>query len=320
MKRMFRYSFFVQKKGMRLIGSCLLLFFLSHALTGNALQAETYPLPITELESVVTHWFEKKGYVITRSASQNGSLELRSVNEMKTCLTRLKPRSAVAAEVDVTCLEGGDPEHSFKYDLFEFLNAYVSWAGTHQTALPSAVMSKAKTVVCVRAIVNKQSVQFSGFLVDKDGLILSTAHDVGYESRVLVVLHDGRELPGTVVKSDLVRDLALIDIEANFCDFISFETSRNLLGFGEPIYSIGCPLSLGGTVYPGTINGPPRLVNGQPLWQVTLEIHHGSSGSPVFDGQGNLVAVVKGRMRGTESIGFLIPIETIIAFSQDMEP
>jgi serine protease Do len=45
-----------------------------------------------------------------------------------------------------------------------------------------------------------------------------------------------------------------------------------------------------------------------------MEIHIGSSGSPVFDVQGNLVGIVKGRYRGTQTIGFLIPLETIIAF------
>jgi serine protease Do len=52
-------------------------------------------------------------------------------------------------------------------------------------------------------------------------------------------------------------------------------------------------------------------------WQVNMEIHPGSSGSPVFDVQGNLVGIVKGRYRGTKSIGFLIPLETIIAFVKE---
>jgi serine protease Do len=49
-----------------------------------------------------------------------------------------------------------------------------------------------------------------------------------------------------------------------------------------------------------------------------MEIYPGSSGSPVFDGEGNLVAVVKGRHRGTDSVGFLIPFETIVEFAKDM--
>jgi serine protease Do len=298
---------------------CPLLLSLLLLISVNALHAETYPLPVTELESVVTHWFEQQGYGVVKGTSHTGFLELRATKENTTCTIGLKPRSAVASEIDITCIEDGDTKHDLKYHVFEFLNAYISWAGPPQPALPSAVLNKTNTVVCVRAVDKGKTIQFSGFLVDEDGLILSTAHDVGKVAPVFIVFQDGRTFPGTIIKLDLARDLALIDIEGNFSEYVSFETCRNQLGFGEKIYSIGCPLSLGGTVYPGAVNGPPRLVNGQPLWQVTLEIHHGSSGSPVFDGRGNLVAVVKGRMRGTESIGFLIPIETIIAFSQDME-
>jgi serine protease Do len=45
-----------------------------------------------------------------------------------------------------------------------------------------------------------------------------------------------------------------------------------------------------------------------------MHIEHGSSGSPFFDAQGRLAAVVKGRYRGTDSIGFLIPFETLLRF------
>jgi serine protease Do len=54
-----------------------------------------------------------------------------------------------------------------------------------------------------------------------------------------------------------------------------------------------------------------------PFWQVNMDIYPGSSGSPVFDGQGRLIGMVKGRYRGTSSIGFVIPLETIISFVQE---
>jgi len=47
------------------------------------------------------------------------------------------------------------------------------------------------------------------------------------------------------------------------------------------------------------------------------QVQSGSSGSPVFDAQGNLVAIVKGRYRGTESVGFLIPLATIIESAKE---
>ena len=48
-----------------------------------------------------------------------------------------------------------------------------------------------------------------------------------------------------------------------------------------------------------------------------MTIHPGSSGSPVFDAQGQLVAMIKGRFRGNSTVGFLTPLETIIEFLLD---
>jgi serine protease Do len=45
-----------------------------------------------------------------------------------------------------------------------------------------------------------------------------------------------------------------------------------------------------------------------------METPPGSSGSPVFDREGKMVAMIKGRYRGTHSTGFLIPLETVVKF------
>jgi serine protease Do len=153
--------------------------------------------------------------------------------------------------------------------------------------------------------------------VDAQGLVLSTIHDVETFHDIKVTLYDGREITGDVIKKDINLDLALIDIGSGVEHAISLAEGRNILGMGERVYSVGCPVNLVGSVFAGIINGPPRRVNELTYWQVNMEIHPGSSGSPVFDVQGNLVGIVKGRYRGTQSIGFLIPLETIIAFVKE---
>jgi serine protease Do len=111
--------------------------------------------------------------------------------------------------------------------------------------------------------------------------------------------------------------LALLHIPIEMDVAISLVASRNLLEMGETVFSVGCPINHSGTIYIGKINGPPRRIDELPLWQVQMEIHHGNSGSPVFDVNGNLVAMVKGRYRGTSTVGFLIPLETIIHFLKE---
>ena len=87
-----------------------------------------------------------------------------------------------------------------------------------------------------------------------------------------------------------------------------------MLQNGDRLFAITCPNGGVATIEPGFLDGPSRRVDGIPLWQVRMHIAPGSSGSPVFDSRGRITAVVKGRFRGTDSVGFLIPFEIILQF------
>ena len=67
-----------------------------------------------------------------------------------------------------------------------------------------------RAVVCIFAQNNRNDIQFSGFFIDSNGLIVSTAHDFQLHQNVSVLLHDGREVPGRVVRIDPHRDLTLV--------------------------------------------------------------------------------------------------------------
>jgi serine protease Do len=110
--------------------------------------------------------------------------------------------------------------------------------------------------------------------------------------------------------------LALISIRAKLNSVISLSGARSGLVEGEKLFSIGCPGNPSITVNSAFIIGPPRSMNNLPLWQVSMQTLPGSSGSPVFDTAGNLVAIVKGRYRGTDSVGFLTPLDTMREFLQ----
>jgi len=180
--------------------------------------------------------------------------------------------------------------------------------------IPSEVLLQIESVVCLESVISENRIQFSGFIVDKGGLILSTAHDLKGFQKLNATLYDGRNASGHVLKVDHYLDLALIEVNLESPSYISLEKGRNFLGIGEKIYSAGCPGNLTGTVISGLVSGPPRRVNDLVFWQVSMKVYPGSSGSPVFDSQGNLVAIVKGRSRDMDSLGFLIPFETIVDF------
>jgi serine protease Do len=230
----------------------------------------------------------------------------------------LKPHSAQATEVQVSPPGYSAKDLTMPKELSAYISGYIKALSVKRDnvnqVIPPAVLSRIESVVCIKAKRGQENAQFSGFILNTDGLIISTTHDLETLQEIKVILHDGRELKGDLVKFDPHKDLALVRADLGPKHIVSLAKGRNLLEIGERVFTIGCPVNLIGTVYSGIVNGPPRRVEDLPFWQVNMEIHPGSSGSPVFDANGRLVGIVKGRYRGTNSIGFVIPLETITSF------
>jgi serine protease Do len=301
--------------------SCLLLcliVFYDAPCVGSDSASRLYSLPIRELEAIVSDWLIRSGFEIQRSKLKMGDVRLTITRPAEKWQILLKPNSALITEIRAGAASGA-PQPSVTIDrMATYIAGYIQApAGQKEISnqfIPPEILTQIENVVCLKTKFNNKTSQHSGFIVDTQGLVLSTIHNVETFHDIKVTLYDGREITGDVIKKDIKQDLALIDIGAGVEHAVSLAEGRNLLGMGERVYSVGCPMNLVGSVFSGVINGPPRRVNELTYWQVNMEIHPGSSGSPVFDVQGNLVGIVKGRFRGTQSIGFLIPIETIIAF------
>lgn len=296
---------------------CLIIFGDS-SYAGPESSSKLYSLPISELEAIVLDWLVRSGFEIQRSKLKMGNVRLTITRPAEKWQIVLKPHSALITEIHAGSASSA-PQRSATIDrmatyIAKYIQAPAAQKEISNQIIPPAVLSQISSVVCLNTKSNKKNSQHTGFVVDTQGLVLSTIHDVETFHNITVTLYDGRELTGDVIKKNTDQDLALINIGAGLEKAVSLAEGRNLLGMGERVYSVGCPVNLVGSVFAGIINGPPRRVNELTYWQVNMEIHPGSSGSPVFDVQGNLVGIVKGRYRGTQSIGFLIPLETIIAF------
>ena len=306
-------------------------FFLCLLFLGVAFGADTngtkksYPLPMNEMEHVISDWLRGSGFLIHENALDAGGVELSAVKAKAKWRIILKPHSALATDVQASFTADDRPDKSQLTNLWTYISEYIRPSRAQYTAkdngpgqdIPNGVLSRIESVVCIKATAQCKDEQFSGFIFRSGGLILSTAHGLKGCSDIRVVLYDGRELNGHVVKKDVHRDLTLISINAKLDTFVPLSGGRDLIGMGEHLYSVGCPVNLGGTVFSGIVNGPQRSVNDLIYWQVNMKIHPGSSGSPVFDVTGNLVGMVKGRYRGLDSVGFLIPFGTIREFLRD---
>lgn len=283
-----------------------------------------FAAPASEVVEIISGWLTDQGYMVRRDFPRPGTIHVAAWNSREEWEITVRPQSALAS-VATMVHEGPAPSLQACRRLREYIDGYLLGtapqpsprAGSRYQPIPTVVLDRIETVVCIRGRSRQQEIQFSGFVVDSGGLVLCTAHDLSGHQRVTVTFYDGTSVPGIVARLDLRRDLALVEYSASPQAYVSLSAGRNLLGIGESVFSIGCPNNLRGTLVAGAISGPPRLVGDQPLWQVNMDIHPGSSGSPVFDSRGQLVAMVKGRYRGTSTVGFLTPLETIIAFLLD---
>jgi serine protease Do len=168
----------------------------------------------------------------------------------------------------------------------------------------------------------KQKVQSlgSGFLIDKEGHILTNAHvvDRAAEMKISVTTQDGKTFTAKYIAGDPEHDLALIKIDAKTpFPFIPLaELSPNLLG--QTCLVLGNPLGYGSSVARGILSAKGRSVTVndteyQNLIQTDAAINPGNSGGPVVDLGGRLVGISSVKMSftpqgvPTQGLGFAIP-------------
>ena len=156
----------------------------------------------------------------------------------------------------------------------------------------------------------------SGFIISEDGMILTNAHVVSGADQVAIVLRDGRTFDGTVVGTDPLTDMAVIDIEANDLPTIPLGDSDTVRP-GQWAIAIGNPLGLNETVTVGVISatGRPSSAIGVSdkrieFIQTDAAINPGNSGGPLLNARGEVVAINTAIIGQAEGLGFAVPINT----------
>lgn len=158
--------------------------------------------------------------------------------------------------------------------------------------------------------------QGSGFIISKDGYILTNNHVVGEADRVTVTLTSGKEYDAKIVGTDADTDVAVIKIEnGNTLPFIPLGSSEDLQ-VGEWIIAVGNPFGLNHTVTTGVVSAKGRSNMGiteyEDFIQTDAAINPGNSGGPLLNLQGEVVGIntaIFSRYGGYMGIGFAIPID-----------
>jgi len=159
----------------------------------------------------------------------------------------------------------------------------------------------------------------SGFLLDREGHVVTNAHVVADASYVLVRLVDGREYEAEIVGTDVSTDVAVIKIEPEEGDELPVAD----LGDSEPVQvgdwvlALGSPLGLDFTVTAGIVSAKGRQISGrqaalEAFIQTDAAINPGNSGGPLVDLSGRVVGINTAIFGGGPRFvgyGFAIPID-----------
>ncbi|MEY2430418.1 MAG: hypothetical protein QOC92_143 [Acidimicrobiaceae bacterium] len=169
----------------------------------------------------------------------------------------------------------------------------------------------------------------SGIFVRTDGYLVTNAHVVNNASDVQVALSDGTVVPGRVVGTDSMTDIAVVKIDRDQLPAAVLGSAVDLQS-GQPAIAIGSPLGLvgGPSVTVGVISAVGRQVNSSDgvelhdMIQTDAPMAAGSSGGALCDGSGSVIgmttAVSTSSDPGASGLGFAIPVEIVRAVANDI--
>lgn len=165
----------------------------------------------------------------------------------------------------------------------------------------------------------------SGFIVSRDGKILTNAHVVKDADQITVRLSDRREFRAKLIGLDERSDVALIQIEGGG----EFPTVRigdsDRVEVGEWVMAMGTPFSLDFSATQGIVSATGRQLpneNYVPFIQTDAAVNPGNSGGPLFNLAGEVIGInsqIYSRSGGYMGLSFAIPINTAMQVARQLE-
>ena len=159
----------------------------------------------------------------------------------------------------------------------------------------------------------------SGFIISKDGYVITNNHVVEGADSVLVRMNDRREFDAEVIGSDPRSDIALLRIDASGLPTLDLADDEDL-EVGEWVLAIGSPFGLDYSVSAGIVSAKGRSLpterneNYVPFIQTDVAINPGNSGGPLFNLEGEVVGVnsqIFTRSGGSIGLSFAIPTSVV---------
>jgi len=164
----------------------------------------------------------------------------------------------------------------------------------------------------------------SGFVLDKDGYILTNAHVVesAGDGDVTVRVGDQSSIDAKVVGTDLSSDLAVLKVDPDKAKLKPLELADSAkVEVGDQVIAIGNPFGFDRTVTTGIVSAKQRQITAPNGFQINdviqtdAAINPGNSGGPLLDSTGKVIGInsqiaTGGAGSGSVGIGFAVPVDT----------
>jgi putative serine protease PepD len=175
----------------------------------------------------------------------------------------------------------------------------------------------------------KSQAEGSGFVIDKQGDIVTNDHVVSGASAIQVTFADGTKASAKVVGTDPSTDLAVVrvsGVDASKLQPVSFGDS-SASHVGDGVVAIGSPFGLPDSVTTGVVSALGRTMQAPNKYTITgaiqtdAAINHGNSGGPLLNSSGQVIGVnaqIESDSGGSDGVGFAIPSNTVKKVAQQL--
>lgn len=157
----------------------------------------------------------------------------------------------------------------------------------------------------------KQRSLGSGFIIDKQGHIVTNNHVIEGADEIKVKLNNDDEYEAEIVGRDPNTDLALIKIKPGSKLPVAQLGNSDALKVGQWVVAIGSPFGLEHTVTAGIVSAKGRVIGSGPyddFIQTDASINPGNSGGPLINMEGEVVGINTAIIASGQGIGFAVPI------------
>jgi tetratricopeptide (TPR) repeat protein/phosphohistidine swiveling domain-containing protein len=169
---------------------------------------------------------------------------------------------------------------------------------------------KAVVVVVTFDEKNEPLMQGSGFVVREDGAIVTNYHVIGNAKDIKVKVGEKVLDVEGLILADKENDLVILKAKGEKLQTVKIGDSEKAT-IGEKVYVISSPKGMENTISDGLLSGIREISPDKKVLQITAPVSSGSSGSPVFNKDGEVIGIATFLLEEAQNLNFAMPVDLI---------